>query len=271
MANSSAVKIIKDTSGEEWAMIRVDKTLKETLEEKPSGRWDPEYWHSAFQTLMEQMGKNYEVQHLGDFIDFITYGQVGSRKYSESGTVRYIQTINLTPTGIDYFAKEAWIEEDSHNDPPRSRLQIDDVLLGNAGMGGLGKVTIFNEKNEKVNISQDIDILRFKGVSPHFVVIFLKTIFGNKQIWIRSRGVGAPKLPFDEIKAIKLPRIPENVQNSIASAYENLSSYHEKAMEEKKRKNDAGYKKNIVKAETMLRDLISHTEAVIRGERNDVL
>ena len=41
-------------------------------------------------------------------------------------------------------------------------------------------------------------------------------------------------------------------------------------MEAKAKGDEAGYKKNIETAEAMLKDLIARTEAVIRGEREDV-
>jgi hypothetical protein len=50
-----------------------------------------------------------------------------------------------------------------------------------------------------------------------------------------------------------------------------MAVYHNKAMEAKAKGNKAGYGKNIEIAENMLRELIAKTEAVIRGERKDVI
>ncbi|MFH0796201.1 MAG: N-6 DNA methylase [Candidatus Omnitrophota bacterium] len=265
------VKVINDSGGNEIAMVRVDKTLKEMMQELPAGRLDPQYWDIHLQNLLSQIHTRHKLNLLGDFIEFITYGQVGKRIYNKNGDIRYIQTINLTNSGVDYYIKEAFIDAGSHNDPKRSRLKYEDVLLGNAGMGGLGKCVIFLSKNEKVNISQDIDILRLKNINPCYVCIFIKSNFGNAQIWIRSKGVGAPKLPFDEIKAIKIPILADIVQKNIESGYKKVSIYHDKAMETKTKGNEQDYKKNIETAEKMLKDLIVRTEAVIRGERKDVV
>ena len=134
--------------------------------------------------------------------------------------------------------KEAFIDERSHNDPQRSRLVYEDLLLGNAGMGGLGKVAVFTDKDEKVNISQDIDLIRLKKINTYYVAIFLKSIYGQKQIWLRSRGVGAPKLPFGEIRAIKIPLLSPQTQKNIESVYKKMAEYHILAMKEKKKGND---------------------------------
>src|SRR3989344_2353722 len=45
MDKSKFVQITKDQTGKEIVMVRVDKTLKEMMGEKPSGRLDVEYWH----------------------------------------------------------------------------------------------------------------------------------------------------------------------------------------------------------------------------------
>ena len=58
------------------------------------------------------MSGKHSTKLFGDFIDFITYGQVGNRIYSKKGIVRYIQTINITLTGIDYFIKKHLLMRD---------------------------------------------------------------------------------------------------------------------------------------------------------------
>ena len=92
------------------------------------------------------------------------------------------------------------------------------------------------------------------------------------QIKRRQRGVsGLIKINFDDIKAIKIPILSDIVQNNIELEYKKMSEYHDKAMEAKKNNNELEYKNNIEIAEKMLKDLISKTEAVIRGERKDVI
>lgn len=271
MVDLKTFQITKDQNGREIVMVRVDKTAKDLMEEKPFSRWDPEYWHPNSQGLLEEISSEYDLKLIGDLVAFITYGQVGKRIYDENGDVDYIQTINLQKTGIDYEIKRAKIKADSHNDPARSRLKRGDLLLGNSGMGGLGKVAIFSEKTRKVNISQDIDILRFNNINQYYVAVYLKTKFGNKQIWSRSKGVGAPKISFAEIKAIKIPVLPNTVQSHIEAKYKKMSFYHEKAMGAKERHEEIEYKKNAETANRIHDELIALTEAVIIRKRKDII
>jgi hypothetical protein len=263
----NAKQIVDEKSG---LMIRVDKTLKEMMEEKPSSRWDVRYWHPKYEAIMDNMDRRLEVLKLGSFIEFITYGQVGERIYDPNGEVFYIQTKNILDSGVSYFEKFAKIKESSHNDPIRSRLKEKDVLVANAGMGAIGKVTIFLSE-DKVNISQDIDLLRLSGINTFYVVVFIKSIFGNSQLWRRTRGVGAPKLPFEEIAAIKVPLLPKIVQSHIEDEYLKMYKFHKSALLAKQNSNEDAYRKNLTHAEEMLKDLVAKAEVVIRGERKDVI
>jgi len=114
-------------------------------------------------------------------------------------------------------------------------------------------------------------LLRFKNINPFFVAIYLNTTVGWEQIERIISGVGTPNINLEEIRSIKIPILPEEVQKNIESEYKKMSVYHDKAMEAKAKNDEANHKKNIEIAEKMLKDLISKTEAVIRGERKDVL
>lgn len=278
MAKSNKVKMITDREGTELVMVRVGKTLKDLIEEKPSSRWDPEYWHPTYDKVFEQLcSADNEIVLLGQImlkgIDGITYGQVGRRLYDKKGAVQYLQVTNIRRTGIDIYEQHARVKQGSHNDPPRSRLSELDVLLINGGVGSLGRSCILLNKDREYNISQDIDRIRLKKPEQGFyVTVFLNSYFGMKQIERFSKGVsGQTKIGFDHVRSIRIPLIPDSVQQNIRSEHMKMAAFHLRAMEAKANDDSVAYQNNINKAEQMLRDLISHTEAVIRGEQDDVI
>jgi len=274
--NNQKVVVIKDEKGKEAVMVRVDKTLKEMMEERPSSRWSADYWHPMYEENIKQLKSSaYRLAELRQFVPEgpagITYGQVGTRKISEDGAVQYLQVVNIVPTGIDIWIRNEKVDEGSPNDPERSRLRKGDILFVNQGVGSLGKTIVFLSDG-KFNVSQHIDVIRPVGISSFFVSVYLKTKFGRIQIERFNSGVsGQINITFDQIKSVKIPILPGKVQNHIESEYKKMSAFHDKAMEAKKKGDEAGYKKNIEIAERMLRDLIARTEAVIRGEREDVI
>jgi len=259
----------------DFVMVRVDKTLKEMMEEKPSSRWDVEYWHPRWESLSEVA---LPLTNFSQFIqdDGITYGQVGERVFSKKGKIQYLQVINLKPTGIVLSVRDDRVEENSRNDPERSRLKPGQILLTRTSFPGMdtliGRCVVVPDTIGKANVSEDIDVISLKeGISPEAICIFIKSEFGQNQIHRKKKGVKSVKINFDEIRSIKIPIFSKAFQSHIETEYKKMAVCHDKAMEAKAEGNEAKYKKNIETAEAMLKDLIAKTEAVIRGEREDVV
>ncbi|OGL46321.1 MAG: hypothetical protein A2W05_08455 [Candidatus Schekmanbacteria bacterium RBG_16_38_10] len=264
----------KTVYSNDFVMVRVDKTLREMMEEKPSSRWDPGYWDPLL-TITDAAFKDikYPVKNIANFEELITYGPIVVDKEfipSKSGVAILNQT-EIIFTGLDFssqiFAKEnsPWVIE-------RAKVKINDIVLARSGVGGVGKnkITIVNHKVNAC-VGCFVDILRLKEINPYYVIVFWKGIFGWSQIQKIISGVGTVNINFDEIRSIKIPVLPDLVQSHIESEYKKMSFYHDKAMEAKAKGDEAEYKENIEIAELMLKDLIAKTEAVIRGEREDVI
>jgi hypothetical protein len=104
----------------------------------PRNRLNPGYYEDQFMAVEKRLAA-LGAAPLGNFIPEvhadgskgITYGQVGERKLSPRGGVRYLQVINIRDTGIDFAIKPDRVAEGSHNDPPRSRVRKGDILFTN--------------------------------------------------------------------------------------------------------------------------------------------
>ena len=260
---------------DDFIMTRVDKTLEDIMSEKPFSRWDAGYWHPVWETLNEIV---LPLTELGELMQTkgITYGQVGKRIFSDKGKVQYLQVITLKPTGIDFFKRNDKVKEGSRNDPERSRLKPGQLLLSRTSFPEMdtliGRCVVVPKTIGKANVSEDIDVITLKNeIIPEVVCTFLKTKYGQDQIHREKKGVKSIKINFDEICSIKIPIFYDSVTSNIKSEYNKMSKFHNKAMDAKSKGNDTIYKKNIAKAEAMLKKLIERTEAVIRGERKDVV
>jgi restriction endonuclease S subunit len=273
MSNKNLVQITTDEDGKEVVTVRADKTLREIMAEK---HWDPKYYHPNTEKILNDLAsEKYPLKSLSDFIgngpEYITYGQVGKRTIVNNSPVKYITTRNIIETGLNLFSVEKYTPENGWNDPERSRPKKFDIFFVGNGVGCAGRVIWLDEKPPRANIEQNIVILRPKSINRAYVTVYLKSIFGTTQIFRVKDRVGAAYINFDEIKAIKIPIIPDNIQKNIEVEYKKMSKYHDKAMGAKKKGKEVEYKNNIEIAEKMLKDLIVKTEAVIRGERKDII
>ncbi|MFH1230698.1 MAG: hypothetical protein V1709_04290 [Planctomycetota bacterium] len=272
MTNSTRVKIIKCPDGEEWAMIRSDKTMQDLTDEKPFSRWDPHYWHPKYENALKEMFSTYyPVESLGRYITLITYGSTKPRDYSSKDGVgvKYIRSVNVLFTGLNE-SDIHWIKEDGRLDGEQYRVYYKDIVMNKCGTGTSGR-TFCYFKRDKVVVSQHTMLIRVENIEPSYIVVFMGTNYGVLQFEKYDKGTsGQTHIDFDDVKSIKMPILPEKVQSHIEAEYKKMSAYHDKAMDAKTKGDEANYKTNIQKAEVMLKDLITRTEAVIRGERKDI-
>jgi len=212
-----------------------------TAEIRRHNRWNPGFFDIRFQEVERQLSR-LRARPLGDFIpEFlpdgskgITYGQVGSRLLNPRGAVRYLQVINLRDTGIDFAIKPDRVAEGSQNDPPRSRVRKGDILFTNTTFRGadtlIGRCVVVPRDYGQLNISQDIDRIRVRGVNPYYVGVFLKTEFGQLQIQRFLHGVDSQKINFGHIRGLLLPVVSEKTQAEVERQCLKMSQCHDKAM-----------------------------------------
>jgi hypothetical protein len=220
--------------------------LGEIVGQNPLARLNPGYFEDRFieieRHLLElgaaPLGK-FIPDTLPDGSKGITYGQVGARVLSPRGTVRYLQVINIRDTGIDFAIKPDRVAEGSHNDPARSRIRPLDILFTNNAFRDtetlLGRCVVVAGDYGKVNISQHIDRIRVRSVSPFYVCVFLKTKYGRLQIERVTHGVDSTGISFGRIRDILIPDVSDEIVTEIEEQYVEMAKFHDRAMAIKER------------------------------------
>lgn len=276
MIQSKTQKIIKDTNGNEVVMIRVDKTLKDLMEEKPSSRWDVDYWHPYYEEMIRFISSKFTAEPLSKFIIQIQQGDVPRKakgdKYVKQGII-FINVAEVNSLGVNW-PKCKRIIESHYNRIKRAEPKVGDLIFVRSGKGSIGKSTIFaGIPNEaKIGISGHLNTVKLKDINPFYVECFLKGHYGQKQIERFEAGT-SQQTDFrqDSFAAIKIPILAESTQKNVEKEYKALAKVYNNGLEAHLSGNETEYKKSIKKAEQMLKDLIARTEAVIRGERDDVI
>jgi hypothetical protein len=264
-------------------------------------RWNAGYFEERFRQNEKQL-KQLQSAPLGEFIPEelpdgskgITYGQVGARKLSPRGSVRYLQVINIRDTGIDFAVKPDRIAEGSHNDPVRSRMNVGDILFTNNAFRGtetlIGRCVAVTRDYGKVNISQHIDRIRVVGIDPFYICCLLKSRFGALQVQRVMHGVDAMTISFGQIKRIEIPVLSVDMQFNVRRQYLEMAKQHDRAMTIKERlleesgiepgqygeainnlaNQNASYKQAMVEAQDRLKHLLAELEAVLDGEQKKI-
>lgn len=184
-------------------------------------RWDPAYWSPELAAPLALLNAHFETRPLGDALSLITYGPIvtGRRPEGEPGEVWLLNQGELGLSGIDLGSARR-VAEGSAFDPARSRPRVGDLLFARSGVGSLGKgrMAILSEPL-RANVGCFVDILRFEGLDPYFAWLFLASRHGQGQIRRLINGVATPNLSFDEIRALRVPVLPETAQAALGELY----------------------------------------------------
>lgn len=264
-------------------------------------RWNAAYFEERFRENEKRL-KMLDSVKLGEFIPEllpdgakgITYGQVGQRKLSPRGSVRYLQVINIRDTGIDFSVKPDRVAEGSHNDPERSRIAPEDILFTNNAFRGtetlIGRCVVVPRDYGKVNISQHIDRIRVDGIDPFYVCCFLKSKFGMLQVQRVMHGVDAMTISFGQIRRIEIPALSAATQLDVRTQYLAMAKCHDRAMSIKERlleksgiesgqygeainelaNSDAKFREPMAEAQERLHHLISELEALLESKQKKI-
>jgi len=205
-------------------------------------------------------------------IEGLIYGSTKPRQWSRPNVgVKYIKSVNVLNTGID-IPNIFWTPLNGNLDGSQYRVKTGDIVMNKSGTGTFGRITAIVNSPGKMVVSQDTMRIRIQNINIFYVVVYFLSKFGVNQIDRVTSGVsGQVHIDFDDIRSIKIPLIPDNIQQNIEAEYKIMHVYHERAMKYKKEKKDNLYQKNISTAEQMLKELIQKTEEVIEGKRKDVI
>ena len=260
----------------DFISVRVDKKALDFFSEKPSSRWDGPYWQPKYDAVFAELSKSYSLVSLSDYIYSIEQGDVPREakgdKYVIKGII-FINVVDIVGTGISWVNCKRIISS-HYKRIQRAEPKKGDLIFVRSGKGSIGKRTIFVgiPGEEKIGISGHLNTVRLKDINSYYIEVFLKSSFGQMQIERFESGT-SQQTDFrqESFAAIKIPLLKDTLQSHIETEYKKMSVYHDKSMDAKAEGNEEGFKENIEIAELMLKDLIAKTEAVIRGEREDVI
>jgi restriction endonuclease S subunit len=179
-------------------------------ESKRESRLDSEYFQKEILSTISKMRK---IQHkkLAELC-LVKSGKT-PQYYIKNGKTKIIRSGDLN--------KNLFIDEEELLKTNENKLffvQDNDVLISSIGRGSIGKINIYSNYNDKAKLAtvSEVNILRNSKINPHYLFIFLRTKFGQKQIDREITGAtGQQHLLKSNVRKIIIP-IPSNkFQNKI--------------------------------------------------------
>lgn len=173
---------------------------------------------------------------IGELTEVVTKGTTPTtmgRPFVGSG-VNYIKAEALNGDSSLDYSGVSFIDEDTHEILKRSILQEEDVLVTIAG-ANIGKCGFVRESNLPANTNQAVGIVRVnkKKALPQFIYYFFKQSTTYNHIQGLGGQAAQPNLNLANLKLIKVPLPPRQVQEQVAyilSTYDNLIENNRRRM-----------------------------------------
>lgn len=138
----------------------------------------------------------------------------GEKSYVEKG-VPLIRSQNVLWGRLD-LEGVANIPQEVHADMQGSQVKGLDVLLNITG-ASIGRSCVVPSTIGEANVNQHVCIIRCDdSLNPFFVTAFLNSWHGQKQIWQTQSCGNRQGLNYEQVSAIRLPRLDRSEQDFIA-------------------------------------------------------
>ncbi len=175
-----------------------------------------------------QVPEGWKVIKLGRYVTKVGSGitpKGGSSSYKSSG-IPLIRSQNVLWGSLS-LDDIAFIDNQQHQKMAGSIVRPSDVLLNITG-ASIGRACVVSSEIQEANVNQHVCIIRTKPeIKPEFILFFLLSFIGQKQIDQFQAGGNRQGLNFEQIRSFKIPFPPLPEQQKIAQ----ILSIWDKAIE----------------------------------------
>lgn len=204
------------------AATETTKTFFSRASKLSGNRFDPFYHKKEFEELEKILTRINPVR-FSSIIEIITKGETPLWKgeiYVDEG-VPFLRVQNIEIDGIK--GEQIFITEELHNQMRRSKLFGGEILFTMAG--SIGIATIFPNDFGEANINQAIAKIVLKSnleLNKKYIVEILNSKICKKQSERFLTVSAQPNINFEQIKSIKIPLPPLEVQEEIAAHIQSI-------------------------------------------------
>ena len=154
-------------------------------------------------------------------------------QYVDKG-IPFIRPLNCKDYIVDVDEDVVFISKEDSERLKSSRFSSEDLIFTKIG-NGIGDVAIIPQKIFKCNISGNLMGVTVKNnMDNYYVLTFLKSIYGQNQIWQGMMNSAKPKIDMDTLKSILIPIPSPKIQKYIGDKVRKAEELREEAKRLKK-------------------------------------
>jgi predicted RNA methylase len=242
-------------------------------------RFDASFWRPDQRALHDHLAARHQLRPLGELIGrrrsageglgaLIPGDHVRPSRGERKGhglPYEYYQTREFLPAGYNYAALE-YCDERAYQRLRRTAVQLHDILISCAGMGGAGRGrACLITHTPGPSCTGDVLILRIQRPNPVFLFLFLISRAGRAQLLRLQNGVGTANLSADELLQVEVPLVAEAAQHDLAARYAPIAAMHAAAMQAALGGDQLGCARELARAEQLLAALVQTVEDLLLG------
>ncbi|MGC2857567.1 restriction endonuclease subunit S [Novispirillum sp. DQ9] len=161
--------------------------------------------------------KGWQVDALGDHLDFLTSGSRGwATYYDDEGADTFIRIGNVGRNRL-LLDDIQYINAPDNAEARRTKVHTGDVLLSITA--DLGRTAVITEDLGSAYINQHLSIIRTRSIEPLFLSQFLASQGGQTQFQRLDRTGVKSGLNFDDIRGLQIPLPPRSLQQKFAGLW----------------------------------------------------
>lgn len=154
-------------------------------------------------------------------------------QYVDKG-VAFIRPLNCKDYIVDIDNDVVFISKEDSERLKSSKFSSGDLIFTKIG-NGIGDVAIIPQKMFECNISGNLMGVKVKNnIDNYYVLTFLKSIYGQNQIWQGMMNSAKPKIDMDTLKSIVIPIPSPEIQKYIGDKIRKAEELREEAKRLKK-------------------------------------
>ena len=154
-------------------------------------------------------------------------------QYVDKG-VAFIRPLNCKDYIVDIDNDVVFISKEDSERLKSSKFSLGDLIFTKIG-NGIGDVAIIPQKIFECNISGNLMGVKIKNnIDNYYVLTFLKSIYGQNQIWQGMMNSAKPKIDMDTLKSIVIPIPSPEIQKYIGDKVRKAEELREEAKRLKK-------------------------------------
>jgi len=154
-------------------------------------------------------------------------------QYVDKGVV-FIRPLNCKDYIVDIDNDVVFISKEDSERLKSSKFSLGDLIFTKIG-NGIGDVAIIPQKIFECNISGNLMGVKIKNnIDNYYVLTFLKSIYGQNQIWQGMMNSAKPKIDMDTLKSIVIPIPSPEIQKYIGDKVRKAEELREEAKRLKK-------------------------------------